>query len=137
MRARAGGNMTWIRQGALLALILLAGFSTAGQEEGVTRSLTVTFDYYFGLWPACSATVTQKCIKQFNVYDVSAGTAGQRTRLFVIPVDPAAKGLAKGITGTSPVLLFKPGKHWIAVVAQTSSDVKSELFACVAGVQIK
>jgi hypothetical protein len=125
-----------MRQGALLAVILMAGFSAAGQADGSRHSVTVTFDYNFGLTPACSEKVTEKCVKQFNVYDISAG-AEKRTRLFTIPADPGAKGVVKGITGTGPLLLFSPGKHLIAVVAQTPSGRKSDMMACVAWIKIK
>ncbi len=114
----------------------MAGFSAAGQADGSRHSVTVTFDYNFGLTPACSEKVTEKCVKQFNVYDISAG-AEKRTRLFTIPADPGAKGVVKGITGTGPLLLFSPGKHLIAVVAQTPSGRKSDMMACVAWIKIK
>ena len=125
-----------MRQATLVALIFLAGFSKAAQEEGSRHSVTVTFDYNFALTPACSETVTDNCVKQFNVYDISAGYE-KRTRLFTIPVDPATKGLVKGITGTSPMLLFSPGKHLITVVAQTPSNRKSDPAACETWIEIK
>jgi hypothetical protein len=124
------------RQAALLAIILMAGVSAAGQADGSRHSVTVTFDYNFGLTPACSDKVTDNCVKQFNVYDISAGVEN-RTRLFTIPVDPASKGVVKGITGTSPVLLFAPGKHLISVVALTPSNQKSAPEACTAWIEIK
>jgi hypothetical protein len=124
------------RQAALLAIILLMGFSAADRADGSRHSVTVTFDYNFGLTPACSEKVTDNCVNQFNVYDISAGVEN-RTRLFTIPVDPAAKGIVKGITGTSPVLLFAPGKHLISVVAQTPSNQKSTPEACTAWIEIK
>src|SRR5882762_7249792 len=92
-------------QAALLAIILVSGMSAAGQADGSRHTVTVTFDYNFGLTPACSDKVTDDCVKQFNVYDISAGVE-KRTRLFTIPVNPASKGIVKGISGTSPVLLF-------------------------------
>ena len=124
------------RQAALLAIILLMGFSAADRADGSRHSVTVTFDYNFGLTPACSEKLTDNCVNQFNVYDISAGVEN-RTRLFTIPVDPAAKGIVKGITGTSPVLLFAPGKHLISVVAQTPSNQKSTPEACTAWIEIK
>jgi len=64
----------------------------------VQRTVTVTFDYDFSVFPPCSAKVTKKCIQQFNVWEVSAP---KPIFLFSIPVSPDAKGLVKGITGTA------------------------------------
>jgi len=124
------------RQSALLAIVLLTGFSAADRADGSRHSVTVTFDYNFGLTPACSEKVTDNCVKQFNVYDISAGVEN-RTRLFTIAVDPASRGIVKGITGTSPMLLFAPGKHLISVAAQTPSNQKSAPEACTAWIEIK
>jgi hypothetical protein len=135
MTGEVRGKSLTIRT-ALMAIILLAGFSAPHRADGSRHSVTVTFDYNFGLTPACSEKVTDKCVKQFNVYDISAGVE-HRTRLFTIPVDPASKGIIKGITGTSPELLFAPGKHLISVVAQTPSDQKSAPEACTAWIEIK
>lgn len=125
-----------MRRGALVAIILLTGFSAAGRADGSRHSVTVTFDYNFALTPACSEKVTDNCVLQFNVYDISNGFE-QRTRLFTIPVDRAAKGIVKGITGSSPILLFSPGKHLISVVAQTPSNRKSDPGACATWIEIK
>jgi hypothetical protein len=76
--ASKGGSKILMRQGALLAVILMAGFSAAGQANGSRHSVTVTFDYNFGLTPTCSEKVTEKCVKQFNVYDISAGRRNAR-----------------------------------------------------------
>jgi len=125
-----------MRRAALLAVILLTGFTAADRADGAKHSVTVTFDYNFDMTPACSEKVTENCVQQFNVYDISAGVE-KRKRLFVILVDPAAKGVVNGITGTSPLLLFSPGKHLIAVVAQTPSGRKSDMGACVTWIEIK
>jgi hypothetical protein len=135
MKGRDGSKFL-MRHAALLSMIFLAGFSAADRADGSKHSVTVTFDYNFGLTPACSDKVTDNCVKQFNVYDISAGVEN-RTRLFTIPVDPAAKGVVKGITGSSPLLLFAPGKHLISVVAQTPSNQKSDPGACTAWIEIK
>ena len=130
------GGKSLTRQSALLAIVLLTGFSAADRADGSRHSVTVTFDYNFGLTPACSEKVTDNCVKQFNVYDISAGVEN-RTRLFTIAVDPASRGIVKGITGTSPMLLFAPGKHLISVAAQTPSNQKSAPEACTAWIEIK
>ncbi len=130
------GGKSLTRQAALLAIFLMSGMSAAGQADGSRHSVTVTFDYNFGFTPACSEMVTDHCVKQFNVYDISAGVEN-RTRLFTIAVDPASRGIVKGITGTSPMLLFAPGKHFISVTAQTPSNQKSAPEACTAWIEIK
>jgi hypothetical protein len=130
------GGKSLTRQAALVVSILLAGFSAADRADGSRHTVTVTFDYNFGFTPACSNKVTDSCVKQFNVYDISAGVE-HRTRLFTIPVDPASKGMVKGITGTSPMLLFAPGKHLISVTAEAPSNRKSAPEACTAWIEIK
>ena len=135
MMGRVRGKFS-IRKAMLLAVILQTGFSAAARADGAKHTVKVTFDYNFALTPACSDKVTDKCVKQFTVYDISAGT-DRRTKLFTISVNPAAKGFVKGITGTSPLLLFEPGKHLISVVAETPSNQASALIACTAWVQIE
>jgi hypothetical protein len=134
--SREAGGASSMRRPVLLALILLAGYPAAGETDGASHSLTVTFDYNFEMTPACSATVTQKCVKEFVVYDLSAGYAN-RTVLLTIPVDPTAKGAVHGITGKTKVLLFAPGKHLISVVAQDPSNQHSNAEECVAWIEIK
>jgi hypothetical protein len=120
----------------LLAVILVAGASPDARPDGAKHTVKVTFDYNFTVTPACSERVKDKCVKQFVVYDISAGT-DKRTKLFTIPVDPSAKGSVKGITGTSSLLLFEPGKHLISVVAETPSNLASDLNACTTWIQIE
>jgi hypothetical protein len=135
MVGRVRGKFS-MRKAVLLAVILMAGFSAAARADGAKHTVKVMFDYNFALTPACSDKVTNKCVKQFTVYDISAGT-DKRTKLFSISVDPAAKGNVKGITGTSPLLLFETGKHLISVVAETPSNQASDLNACTAWIQVE
>jgi hypothetical protein len=58
-------------------------------QSSVMRTVTVTFDYDFSRFPACSTKITQKCVQQFNVYEVSAKPP---IFLFTVPVPPNAKG---------------------------------------------
>jgi hypothetical protein len=125
-----------MRRAALLMVVQLAGICGNARADGAKHTVKVTFDYNYALTPACSDKVTAKCVKQFTVYDISAGT-DKRTKLFTIPVDPGAKGFVKGITATSPLLLFEPGKHLISVVAETPSNLASDLNACTAWIQIE
>lgn len=88
------------------------------QPQVVQRTVTVTFDYDFSKYPACSAKVTKKCIQQFNVWEVS--DPARQVFLFTVPVPSDAKGLVKGITGTSPKKRsFFTGPHRFGVSAKT------------------
>lgn len=116
----------------LCALVaFLAGAAAAGQSK---HKITVTFDYDFAHQPPCSTDANQKehkqvCVQQFIVYDISAGLA-QRTKLMTIPVPSDAHGMVKGLSGTSPRLLFESGQHLIAVVAQAPDGHESDPNRC-------
>lgn len=114
---------------ALIAV--LAAAAVAGQSK---HKITVTFDYDFAHQPPCSTDANEKehdkvCVQQFIVYDISAGLA-QRTKLMTIPVPADARGMVKGISGTSPLLLFESGQHLIAVVAQAPNGYESDPNRC-------
>lgn len=90
------------------------------------HKITVRFDYDFDRTPPCSATAGKVCVKQFVVYDVSAGPLPtQRTQLFTFPVPPHAHGAMRNIKQVSPPLDFASGLHMISVTAQTP-DPKNE-----------
>ena len=92
------------------------------------HTITLRFDYDFDRTPACSTTPKTPCVQRFVVYDISAGPLpSRRAQLFTIPVPPNAKGAVRGITATSPHLLFEPGKHRIGISAQMA-DNKTESF---------
>src|SRR6204780_523546 len=98
------------------------------------HSITVQFDYDFTKTPACSAKVTTACIKTFDVYDIS----GEKPYLlYSIPVPANAQGLMKGITATSPRMLFAIGKHRIGVSAQMSNGEKSPPRDCKVIIELK
>ena len=85
-------------------------------QSAVMRTVTVKFDYDFSRFPVCSAKVTQKCVQQFNVYEVSAKPP---IFLFSIPVPPKAKGKMTGITGSAPQKQsFFTGPHRFGVTAK-------------------
>lgn len=117
---------------AALLLSLLYGSVLASQAR---QTITVTFDYNFGIIPACSSEVKLPCIQQFNLYDISAGIPN-RVRLGSIPVPSGAKGLVKDISGTSESHLFRSGKHMIAVSAQMPNGIESHLNECTTIVKI-
>jgi hypothetical protein len=118
---------------ALLAVFLLA-LVTLFLSVQRKRRIIVTFDYDFGLHPACSLTVTKNCIKQFNVYEIA--TDG-RIKLFSLPVPGGATGIVKGITGTSPPIVLPAGEHTVAVTAESAEGFESDPGACKTRIQLK
>jgi hypothetical protein len=85
-------------------------------QATVMRTVKVKFDYDFSRFPACSAKITQKCVQQFNVYEVSAKPP---IFLFSIPVPPNAKKKMTGITGSAPQKQsFFTGPHRFGVTAK-------------------
>ena len=117
---------------ATLLLSLFYGNVLAAQAR---HKITFTFDYDFGITPACSSKVKLPCVQQFNFYDISAGIP-KRVRLGSIPVPPGATGLVKRISGTSESLLFRPGRHMIAVSAQMPNGMESDLSNCTTIIKI-
>jgi len=101
------------------------------------HSITVNFDYDFGKTPACSPSITAKCVQQFNVYDISGGPVLNRIKLFSVPVPANASGKVRGITGTSPQLSFETGTHFLAVTAQPPTGNESNPVVCMTIVNIK
>ena len=99
------------------------------------HTVSVTFNYDFARTPACSDKVTKDCVRQFIVYDISAGVK-TRARLFTIAVPDGARGMVQGITGTSPRLDFESGKHQLAVTAQEPSGAESRHYAATVWVVI-
>jgi hypothetical protein len=98
------------------------------------HSITVQFDYDFTKTPACSAKVTTACVQKFDVYDIS----GEKPYLlFSVPVPANAQGFMKGITATSPRMLFAIGKHRIGVSAQMPNGEKSPPRDCKVIIEIK
>jgi hypothetical protein len=121
----------------LLAALLLAVitlFMTLFMIIPSKRRITVTFDYDFRLSPACSPTPIKNCVKQFNVYEM---TAEGRMKLFSIPTPGGAVGFVKGITGASPPILLPAGEHIVAVTAESGDGVESDSGACTARIQVK
>jgi hypothetical protein len=119
-----------------------AATQSSGKEPGAIppaagsamHSITVQFDYDFTRTPACSAKVTISCVQKFNVYDIS----GEKPYLlFSVPVPANALGLMKGITATSPRMLFAIGKHRIGVSAQMPNGEKSPPRDCKVIIEIK
>lgn len=102
------------------------------------HKITVRFDYDFDRTPPCSATAGKVCVKQFVVYDISAGfQPTQRTRLFTFPVPPHATGASQSISQVSPPLDFASGRHLISVTAQTPDEKnESSPAACITWIEV-
>ena len=112
---------------------LLYGAVAAAQS---LRKMTFAFDYDFSVTPACSANVQQACVQQFNVYDISGGIP-KRVRLGSFPVPADASGLVKSISIVTKPRLFSPGRHKVAVSAQTPDGRESDLTKCATIVEIR
>jgi hypothetical protein len=107
------------------------GAQTPSQPpQAVMRTVTVSFNYDFSKFPPCSATVTKKCIQQFNVYEVSAN---KPVFLFSIPVPPNAKGPVSEITGSAPKKqAFFTGPHRVGVSAKMpGANAESDPYLCM------
>jgi len=106
----------------------------AENDPANLHSISVKFDYDFQKSPPCSEKPALKtCIKQFDVYDVS----GARFRLFSIPVPKDATGMVKGIAGQSPSRIFLPGTHFIAVTAESTTGVESDVSLAKVQVEVR
>jgi hypothetical protein len=122
-----------IAKGALKVLLLLT-LAISATAHAQKRTITVKFDYDFRLGPVCTtAGTTKKCVKLFNVYDI---TGGKREWLFSVPTPAQASGNVKGITATSPPLTLAPGKHTLAVTAKSADDAESETNVCTTTVDV-
>jgi hypothetical protein len=113
----------------LLATVVVSLLYAGPQTAQPKYKITFTFNYDFRVTPACSGEVKKACVQQFNFYEISRGI-GYRAKLGSIPVPADAKGLVKGISGTSESFLFDPGKHRVAVAAQTPDGTESDLSKC-------
>ncbi len=114
----------------------LPGAQTPSQPpQSVMRTVTVSFNYDFSKFPPCSATVTKKCIQQFNVYEVSAN---KPVFLFSIPVPPNAKGPVNEITGSAPKKqAFFTGPHRFGVSAKMpGANAESNPYLCMTFAQV-
>ena len=100
------------------------------------HTIKFTFDYDFGITPACSAEVKKGCVQRFNFYDTSGGVA-TRVKLGSLPVPTVANGLVRGISFTTERRLFSPGKHMVAVSAQLADGMESDVSRCSAIVKIR
>ena len=120
---------------ALLLIVIVVASLARAQTGSGRHSILLKFDYDFRVTHACTPGVKTNCVEQFEVYDVSAGLA-KRTKLASMPVPSGATGLVKGISVTTPSLLFEPGKHLIAVTAQAPDGSESDPMKCTTWVDL-
>jgi hypothetical protein len=118
----------------ILVTLALAGL-LYGDKKPSRHSITVTFNYDFTTTPACSPSVIEKCIRQFNLYEISDGLFN-RKKLASIPAPAGATGYVKGISGTTKPFLWFSGKHRIAIAAQLQNGEESDLSKCTIVVKI-
>jgi hypothetical protein len=98
--------------------------SAGGTSSGQAHTIAVTFDYDFDKTPACSAKVTQKCVKEFVIYDISGGPNHPfKIGTVALPDNPV--GNKQGISGKSDSRVFESGQHLIAVTAQEPAAASS------------
>jgi hypothetical protein len=119
----------------LVATVLIGLLSGSVQTTQAKHTISCTFDYDFRITPACSPKVTEGCVQQFNLYDISAGIP-KRVKLASIPVPAGASGFVKGISATTDPLLFESGRHLLAVTAQMPNGLESDFTKCTTIVKI-
>lgn len=122
----------------VLGILLVASVASlvcGAQSSGSKHKITISFNYDFSQTPVCPAKNGKSCVTQFNLYDISAGVQ-KRTKLVSFPPPAEAAGLVKGITTTTPLLVFEPGKHLLAVTAQMSKGDESDMNKCTIWVDV-
>lgn len=120
----------------LVVATVLVSLLYGGTKEPSTHRITFTFDYDFSVTPACSTKVTQECIQQFNLYEISAGISNPK-KLGSIPAPIGATGYVKGVTVTTEPFLWLPGKHRLAVSAEMPNGRESDLSKCTTIIKIQ
>ena len=116
-------------------ILALLGLAPADSPKTSRHRIRFTFSYDFRITPPCSPAVKEKCVQQFNFYEISNGISS-RAKLGSIPVPAGATGFVKGITGTTKPFLFTSGKHMVAVSAQMPDGSESDLSQCTKIIKI-
>lgn len=119
----------------LMATVLVSLLAASVHTSHRRCTISVTFDYDFRVTPACSPNVTQECVQQFNLYEISLGIP-KRAKLLSIPVPAGAAGFVRGISGKTEPLLFDSGRHRLAVSAQMPNGQESDLSKCTTIVKV-
>src|SRR6266571_2054993 len=93
-----------------LPFLVLALLATAVSPKPSRHKIRFTFSYDFGITPPCSSTVKERCVQQFNFYEISPGI--------------------------SKSFLFTSGRHMVAVSAQMPDGSESDLSQCTKTIKI-
>lgn len=117
------------------AIVCLMALCCDAQSAGSKHTISIRFDYDFSETPVCPAKSDKPCVRQFVLYDISAG-AQKRTILMTFAPPAGASGLVKGITTTTPSMVFEPGKHLLAVTARMSKGDESDPNKCTIWVNV-
>lgn len=121
-----------------LPFLFLASFILApvtSPKKPSRHKIQFTFSYDFRITPPCSSKEKEKCVQQFNFYEISGGISN-RVKLGSIPAPAEATGFVKGITGTTKPFLFTSGSHMVAVSAQMPDGSESDLNQCTKIIKI-
>lgn len=111
--------------------------SLQASPQASMHTVKFTFSYDFRVTPACSPVVKEKCIQQFNLYEISNGVTN-RVKLGSVPPPPGAAGLVKNITATTKPFLFTTGRHMIGVTAQMANGTESDFIkGCTTIIKIR
>ena len=90
---------------------------------GATNTVTVSGVYDFTVNNACSATVTTGCVKQFNVYDLTSGTA---VKVGSIIAPAGANTATASVSGSFTVPAFIAGARTFGFSAQMADGTESD-----------
>ena len=120
-----------------LPFLLLASFVLApvASPKPSRHKIQFRFSYDFRITPPCSSQQKEKCVQQFNFYEISEGITN-RVKLGSIPAPADATGFVKDITGTTKPFLFTSGRHMVAVSAQMADGSESDLSRCTKIIKI-
>lgn len=119
-------------------LLLLASCVLASETspKPSRHKIQFTFSYDFSTTPPCTSQRKEKCVRQFNFYEISEGVSN-RVKLGSVLAPADAAGFVKGITGTTKPFLFTSGKHMVAVSAQKDDGSESDLSRCTKIIKIR
>jgi hypothetical protein len=120
---------------ALFVLAPVASLAPADLSKPSKHTIRLTFSYDFRITPPCSSIVKERCVLQFNFYEISRGIPN-RAKLGSMPAPVDATGFVKSITGTTKPFLFTSGKHLVAVSAQMADGSESDLNKCMKIIKI-
>jgi len=87
------------------------------KQGSAPHTISVTFDYDFDRTPACTEKIKRRCVLQFVVYDISAGS-NHAYQIGTVALPDHPYGQRRAIPGKTDPHIFESGKHLIAVAAQ-------------------